>query len=241
MLLLFTSFLAGVLTVLAPCVVAILPALLARSADGKRSHSPYWVIGGLAASVFAFSILLKSTTLLIDIPTSVWTMISGTIIVVFGIVTLFPGLWDRIALVLKLPVVAQQNLAHAQESKRGRLGDVIIGASLGPVFSACSPTYALIVASILPATPLLGIAYLLSYIAGLSLILGLIAIFGRTVIRKLGWGINPHSSFKRVLGIILILLGVLIATGLDKEILSIMVENGWFDWQINLESGLSGQ
>lgn len=238
MILFLTSFLAGILTVLAPCVVAILPALLARSTDGKRTHSPYWVIGGLAASVFAFSILLKSTTLLIDIPTSVWASISGAIIVMFGVVTLFPGLWDRVALALRLPLVAQQNLAQAQENKGGRAGDILIGASLGPVFSACSPTYALIVASILPVTPALGIAYLLSYIAGLSLVLGLIAVFGRAAIQKLGWGINPHSVFKKVLGIILVVLGVLIATGTDKDILALLVENGWFDWQINLESGL---
>lgn len=240
MILLLTSFLAGVLTVLAPCVVAILPALLARSVDGKRTHSPYWVIGGLAASVFLFSILLKSTTLLIDVPTMVWTSISGGIIVLFGLITLFPLLWDKLMLRLGTPLAAQQGLARAT-AHRGRWGDLLIGASLGPVFSACSPTYGLIVATVLPATPLLGLTYLVAYIAGLCLVLGLIAIFGRALIRKLGWGVNPHSTFKKVMGVLLIIIGIMIATGIDKDILGMLVSGGWFDWQIDLESGLMGQ
>lgn len=238
MILLITSFLAGVLTVLAPCVVAILPALLARSVDGKRSHSPYIVIGSLAASVFIFSILLKSTTLLIDIPTGVWTSISGGIIAIFGIVLLWPGLWDAVAVKLGFGLAAQKKLAGAS-TRRGAWGDVVIGASLGPVFSACSPTYALIVASILPATPLQGVIYLLSYIAGLSLVLGMIAVFGRALVRRLGWGLNPESVFRRTLGALLVVLGLVIMFGIDKDILAWAVEAGLFDWQVQLEQNLS--
>lgn len=238
MILLVTSFLAGMLSILAPCAIALIPVLLARSATGKRQRSPFFVIAGLGVSIVIFSILLKSTTLLIAVPTMFLAIASGLIITLFGVITLFPSLWDNIALALRLPLVAQKNLATVS-SKRGVWADVLLGASLGPVFSACSPTYALIVAVILPADPLIGFGYLLAYVAGLSLLLGLIAVFGRVIVDKLKWGINPESIFHKVLGSILIVVGVMIMTGLDKQVLSLLVGSGLFDWQINFESGLT--
>lgn len=237
MALLFVSLLAGILSVLAPCVIAILPVLLARSADGKRMRSPAYIIGGLSGSIIVFSLLLKASTLLIDIPTSTWQIISGVIIVLFGVTYLFPSLWEKLAMWLHLAERANKTSGKALQ-KQGRVADVVLGASLGPVFSACSPTYALIVASILPATPIRGFIYLLAFTAGLAGMLALISIGGSKIVQKLGWGINPKGWFKRILGIVLITIGLLIATGTDKQILGFVVERGWFNWQVSLESNL---
>ncbi len=237
MALLLVSLLAGMLSVLAPCVIALLPILLARSSDGTRSRSPIFIIGGLSASIMIFSILLKASTLLIDIPTRYWQIISGVIILGFGITYLFPNIWESLAMKLKLQTKANQVSGKALQ-KKGKIGDILLGASLGPVFSACSPTYALIVASILPATPIQGFIYLLAFVAGLSLMLGLIAVLGSKMVQKLGWGINPNGLFKKILGVVFILVGILIATGTDKQILGYIVERGWFDWQVAIESAL---
>jgi cytochrome c-type biogenesis protein len=237
MALLLVSLLAGMLSVLAPCVIALLPILLARSSDGTRSRSPIFIIGGLGVSIMIFSISLKASTLLIDIPTRYWQIVSGVIILGFGITYLFPNIWESLAMKLNLQTKANQASGKALQRK-GKIGDVVLGASLGPVFSACSPTYALIVASILPATPIQGLFYLLAFVLGLSLMLGLIAVLGSKMVQKLGWGINPNGWFKRILGIIFILVGILIATGTDKQILGYIVERGWFDWQVAIESTL---
>ena len=69
--------------------------------------------------------------------------------------------------------------------------------------------------------------------------LALIAIFGQKLIKKLGWGINPRGVFRRVLGAILLVVGVMIITGFDKTILTFLVESGWYDFQIELESNLT--
>jgi cytochrome c-type biogenesis protein len=231
------AFLAGMFTILAPCVVTLIPILLARTATGGKSHSATAVILGLGISIILFSILLKSTTLLLGIPSATWAIISGVIVTLFGVVTLWPKLWENIVLKLRLPITAQQNMGKASV-KKGIWGDLLLGASLGPVFSACSPTYALIVAVILPADPLLGMVYLVMFVLGLSLMLALLAVFGRALVQKLGWGINPNGVFRKVLGIVLIVIGLMIVTGFDKDILALLVENGWYDFQINLESGL---
>lgn len=237
MTLLIVALLAGVLTILAPCVISMIPILLARTSDGSKSHSATLVIVGLGVSIIVFSVLLKSTTLLLGVPSATWAIISGVIIILFGLVTLFPKLWDWVVLKTRLPIVAQQNMSKAS-TKKGVWGDLLLGASLGPVFSACSPTYALIVASTLPVDPLLGLVYLIAFVIGLSLMLALLAVFGRALVKKLGWGINPNGVFRKILGIILLVIGVMIVTGLDKDLLTLLVESGWYDFQIDLESGL---
>lgn len=235
MILLISSFLAGMLTVLAPCVVLFLPVILSRGINTNRR--PWLVLTCLAFSVIIFSILLKSTTLLIDVPQSFWSAASGVIILLFGVATLWPQMWESISLQLGLMLNAQKQLSNASKSK-GVLGDILVGVSLGPVFSACSPTYALIVATILPAEPLQGLIYLLAYVAGLLIVLALIAMLGRGLIQKLRWVINPQGVFHKILGISLVIIGFMIIFGIDKLLLSLLIEGGVFDWQLNLESAL---
>lgn len=235
--LLLVSFIAGMLTILAPCVVSIIPILLARSADGVRQRSPVWVILGLSVSIIIFTVLLKATTLLIGIPPSVWQIISGLIIIFFGIVTVFPSIWEWIVLKTRFVFASQDALGKATK-QRGVWGDVALGASLGPVFSACSPTYALLVAVVLPVQPIVGLGYLLVFVAGLALMLWLIAFFGQRLIKKLGWGINPRGWFRRILGVILVIVGIFIVTGWDKVLLGWLVQSGWYDFQLQLESNL---
>lgn len=235
--LLIVSLIAGIISVLAPCTVSMLPILLARSADGKRTRSPLLIIGGLLGSIFIFSIILKASTALIGVPKEVWQIISGGIIIIFGVFTLSPDLWEKITGASGLQLLAQKKSASALQ-KKGKLADVLLGASLGPVFSACSPTYALIVASILPAKPVEGVLYLVVFLIGLGSMLTLITLAGSAAIKKLGWGINPHGWFKRVLGILFIILGIMLATGFDKTIQTDLINRGWFDWQVTLESKL---
>ena len=230
--------LAGALSVLAPCVVGLLPVLVGRSlAPGSRAHSATLVIVGLCASIFTFSLLLKASTLFIAVPQRVWQVVAGVILIGFGVVSLAPQLWDAVAGRLRLAEIGDRG-ARSGMGRQSRAGDVLLGASLGPVFSACSPTYAVIVAVILPATPAEGVVYLLAYVAGLAAMMAVVVAGGRRAVRALGWGVDPHGWFRRVLGVLFILFGVIIATGLDKELLSFVVENGWFDWQIRVEDGL---
>ena len=237
MTILIASLIAGMLTILAPCVVSVIPILLARTTNDATRRSPLLVITGLSVSILVFSVLLKSTTLLFDVPSTAWSVISGVIIVIFGIAMTFPKSWEWVMLKTRFVFFAQKNMGKAS-TKKGPWGDLLIGASLGPVFSACSPTYALIVANILPADPLLGLAYLIAFIVGLALMLGAIALFGQSLVKRLGWGINPSGVFRKVLGGILLIIGFMIMLGIDKDILAIFVQSGWYDFQINLENGL---
>lgn len=222
---LFASFFAGILTVLAPCVITLLPIILGGSLGQKNILKPLIIAGSLSISVIIFSLLLKSTTLLISVPDEFWRSISGLLIIFFGFTMLAPILWER--LTIKLKLYKSQNFLEKSKQKEGHLGSVLLGASLGPVFTTCSPTYAVILAIILPNNFGVGLINLIFYALGLFLILLFIGYGGRKIVNSFKFAVNPNGWFKRTLGAVLILTGLLIFTGFDKTIESQIIDSGY--------------
>ncbi len=225
---LLVAFFSGVLTVLAPCILPLLPVVIGSSASGRGRATPYIVVGSLATSIVVFTFVLKVSTAFITIPPETWTYLSGGILFIFGITLFFPGLWESLPGIGKLSVGSNKVLGSGFQ-KHNFWGDVIVGASLGPIFSTCSPTYFVILASVLPASFLLGTVYLLAYVIGLSLVLLLIAILGERFTQKLTGLSDPKGWFKRGIGLLFIVLGLMIIFGLEKKLETALLENNYFD------------
>ena len=232
MLLLLISFIAGVLTVLAPCILPLLPVIIGGSlaeggTGGFNIKKAFTIILSLGISVIAFTLLLKASTLFIDIPEYVWKWISGGIVLFLGLVTLFPSLWESRLLAR---VSAKSNILLGRgDQKKSFWGDVIVGSALGPVFSTCSPTYFIVLATVLPVHPAVGMIYLLSYTIGLCLSLFLVAFVGQKIMHGLGIAADPRGWFKRTLGIIFIIVGIAVIGGFDKKTQLFLLESGFFD------------
>lgn len=239
------SFVAGILTVLAPCILPLLPIIIGGSSlqqDNQKKISlkhPLAIITSLVLSIVAFTLILKATTALLGVPTVIWAIISGGIVLLFGINLLFPVLWEKFIIATGLATLTSRFMGISQ-GKKGIKKDILLGAALGPVFNSCSPTYALIIAVILPASFILGVGYLIAYAVGLGLILLLISIFGRLLVNKMKWMSNPKGIFQKVIGILFILVGIFVILGLDKKVQSYVLENGWYDPIIQVEKSLRG-
>ncbi len=84
---------------LAPCILPLLPVIVGGSlsnggGEGLNKKKALTVIISLGISVIAFTLLLKASTLFINIPEYIWKWISGGIVIFLGLVTLFPSLWE---------------------------------------------------------------------------------------------------------------------------------------------------
>jgi cytochrome c-type biogenesis protein len=242
------SFVAGILTVAAPCVLPLLPVIVggsivrtdADTAVAERQwFRPLVIAASLAISVVIFTLILKGTTSLLGIPQVVWQIIAGGILLLFGLTMLFPVLWERV-----MTVTGMQNRANAaldRSYRRGGIGgDILLGAALGPTFSSCSPTYALILATVLPVSFAEGLLYIVFYAVGLAVTLLLVAVLGQTFARKLGWLSSPSGWFRRVVGITLLVVGLGVILGLDKQLQAFVLEQGWYDPIKQFEEGISG-
>ena len=233
--LLITSFLAWGLTILSPCVLPLLPVIIGSTAGSKNPWKPFIVTTSLAISIVIFTLLLKASSLLIDIPQFFWTSISGWIVLLFGLFLLMPELWEKIATKLNLNQRSQTSLSKAGTGESLR-SSILIGAALGPVFSSCSPTYFVILATVLPVNFALWLIYLLVYAFGLMLTLWIIGYFGQKVIVKLKWAANPKGWFKKIMWILLILVGLALITGFEKRIETFILDSGY--WITKIEENL---
>ena len=95
MLLFLGAVVAGVLTTLAPCVLPMLPVIVGGSlgpSSAQARRRAYVITASLGLSIVLFTLILKATTALIGIPSDVWQWISGGILIVLGLVSLFPGI-----------------------------------------------------------------------------------------------------------------------------------------------------
>ncbi len=238
MTLLLISFFAWVLTILAPCVLPLLPIILSGSIENPDDKKwPFVIIASLALSMIVFSIFLKATTFFISVPQSFWAMFSGWLIVWLWIITVFPDLWKKLSSKLWLDKKSNEAFSTSTQAS-GNKKNILMWLSLGPVFTSCSPTYALILAIILPASFLVWIINLVAYALWLSFVLILIAFFGQKIVSKLKIFADPKSKFKKILWIIFILVWLAIFTGFDKQVEIFMIEKWYFIDTTSFENSL---
>jgi cytochrome c biogenesis protein CcdA/thiol-disulfide isomerase/thioredoxin len=212
--------LAGILTVLAPCVLPLLPVIVGGSLSGDLHdrRRPIVIVGSLAASLVVFTLALKATTLLIRVPPGALNLLSGGIIVAIGAAMLFPVGYARMVAMTGIEARAQSLLGRGEKDRGHLAGPVLIGLALGPIFSSCSPVYAYILATVLPANFGLAMAYLAAYVLGLAAVLLAIAYFGQRVTARLRPLSNPSGWFQRSLAIIFVLVGLAVITGFGTKI-----------------------
>ncbi len=131
---------------------------------------------------------------------------------------------DRLSAALTLQGRSTARLTAARR-REGLAGGVLTGAALGPVFTSCSPMYGYVIVTVLPARPSYGFALLVVYVLGLCGTLAAVALAGRGLLSRLGWLADPHGRLRRGLGAVFVLVGVLVVTGVDREVQTWLVEH----------------
>lgn len=216
--LLIISFIAGVITVFAPCVFTFLPVILVGSYGEKKNYRRAFIVtASLVVSVIVFTLLLRVSTSLIQVPLSFWDLLAGTIILLQGIFLLRPAIWEVVS--------GWFGFSRSSSLLKEDSSAVLTGMALGPIFSSCSPTYGYIIAVVIQSSFSVGIIYLLTYVFGLCLVLFLISILGNKFIKNLKWGTNPDGAFKKTLAVILIVLGIFIMTGFYKKVETYIIQS----------------
>lgn len=224
MLPLVGALVAGVLTTLAPCVLPVLPVVVGGSVASATRTRALVVTASLGLSVVAFTLLLKVSTALIGVDPQVWNVVAGSLLIALGLAGLFPATWDRVSISLGLQRRSAERLATAR-GREGFAGSVLTGAALGPVFTSCSPMYGYVVVTVLPSRPAYGLLLLALYVVGLCATLLAIALLGRRVLSRAGVLADPHGWLRRSLGAVFLVVGVLVLTGLDRDLQTWLVAN----------------
>jgi cytochrome c biogenesis protein CcdA/thiol-disulfide isomerase/thioredoxin len=210
LLLMLFAFIAGAGTAITPCVLPVVPALLASSATGGRRR-PIGIVIGLAATFTIAIVLLAQLVKGVGLASGAARTLAIVVLLVFGLAMLIPSLAARVQAPLS-------RLARFGPKTRGDgfWSGIGVGAALGFV---CAPCAGPILAAVTSVSASSGasarvVLVALSYSAGLSAVMLLYAFAGRTVIdriRRVGRG----YAVERTLGVILIVTAVAMSLNLD--------------------------
>lgn len=230
------SFIAGVLSILSPCVLPLVPIIVGTALNTHRL-GPYALALGLAISFTVIGVFLATLGDALGIDQALFRNIAAYLFILFGVILLSASLQARFASVTSGLGGSGQYLLNklSTDSLSGQFG---LGLLLGVVWSPC-------VGPILGATVTLAsqgqqlqqvviIMAIFGLGAGLPLIL--LGMLSRQVMMNVRGKLFAAGKLgKQVLGAVMLLLGIMILTGLDKHLESALVAISP-DWLISLST-----
>ncbi len=167
------GFLAGVITAISPCVLPVLPILLAGGATGRK---PLRIIAGLVSSFVVFTLFATWLLDTLGLPQDLLRNIAIALLFLVAATLLVP----------RLGLLVEKPFARLTRFRAGG-GGFILGASLGLVFVPCAgPVLAAI--SVKAATESVGwkvIVLTVAYAAGAAVPMLLIALGGKQLAGRL--------------------------------------------------------
>jgi len=123
----------------------------------------------------------------------------------------------------------------AAHRRSGLLGAVLTGVALGPVFTSCSPLYPYVVVTALPAEPGRGLVLLSGSVLGPVAVL---LTVGQPAVRRLRWAADPHAPWRRALGVVFIVIGVLVLPGTMQVVETWILDNSPIaTWELGADLG----
>jgi cytochrome c biogenesis protein CcdA/thiol-disulfide isomerase/thioredoxin len=230
LVLIIVAFVAGLVTAVSPCVLPILPIVLATGADGDRRR-PYLVIAGLIASFSFFTLASVQIIQALHLPSSTLRDIAIVVIAVFGLTLLVPALttgYER--LTARLPDVG------VRLARPGVAGGLITGVGLGLVWTPCAGPILGAITSLAVTQPGSGatLTLVVVYSIGAGLPLLAIALGGRAALARLRMR-SASAWASKVFGVLVLATAGLMAVGADSA-LSADLTSALPDWTGTLQT-----
>jgi cytochrome c biogenesis protein CcdA/thiol-disulfide isomerase/thioredoxin len=211
------AFLAGLITILSPCILPVLPIVLAGSAGGGRAR-PLGVIAGFVASFTFFTLSLTAIVRALGVSADLIRYVAVAVIVAAGVVMLVPKLRD--AFELAVSRIASRAPTSRKVGGAGFWSGLPIGLGLGLLWTPCvGPIMASVISLALTTRVDGGAVFLtLAYTLGTSIPMLAVMLGGRALLTRIPSLARNMAKIQRGFGAVMILVGVGVGFGLDRRI-----------------------
>jgi cytochrome c-type biogenesis protein len=219
------AFLAGVLSVLSPCVLPLLPIVLGAALSEHRL-GPAALSSGVALSFTTIGIFVATFGFAIGLDGDVLRYAAAVLLVAIGVILLVPAAQARFALAAN-PVAVWTETRFGGVSTHGWQGQFGVGLLLGAVWSPCvGPTLGAASLAAAQTEHIASVALtMLVFGLGAALPLLLLGLLSREAMLRWRGGLRSMAgAMKHVMGAALILAGVSIVTGLDRHVETLLVD-----------------
>ena len=242
-LLLLFAFIAGVVTILSPCVLPVLPVVLSTSVAGGRWR-PWGVVAGFLTTFSAATLTLSALVRAFGFSADILRYVSAAIIVLFALVLIVPAAKDRF-MMLASSLVSRGNFTPKPGFRRGTsdvragmdadadkrapsgfISGFLTGISLGIVWTPCvGPIMASVITMAAGSTVDGGaVLIVLAYSLGTSVPLFAIMQGGRALVSRFPLLYKNLSSLQRGFGVTMLVAGIAIFTGWDRQVQTFLLQ-----------------
>jgi len=216
-LLILFSFAAGVITVLSPCVLPVLPVVLSGSVGGGRLR-PLGIIAGFLSS---FSILTLALTFLVRsfaIDPELLRTLAAVAIILMAVILVVPALKDRF-MIFAGSLLGGKRRVSAEGERQGFVPGFAAGVSLGVVWTPCvGPIMASVITLAISSSVDAGaVAITLAYALGTSVPLFAVMQGGRALLNRFPGLSGRLGSVQRVFGVLMLVTGIALLGGWDRS------------------------
>jgi cytochrome c-type biogenesis protein len=218
------AFVAGLLSILSPCVLPLLPLVLGAAAAEHR-YAPALLAIGVALSFVAIGLFMATIGFAVGLDGDSLRLVAAALLIALGVILLAPELQARVA-AAGGPISDRLSAAFGAGARGGMFGQFGVGLLLGAVWSPCvGPTLG--AASVLAARgeDLSAVAATMAAFGlGAAAPLMLLGALSRQAMAR--WRdrlLTVGKQAKQALGASLVLIGVLIVSGYDKTLETALV------------------
>ena len=223
MILLVLAYLGGVLTILSPCILPVLPFVFARS-DRPFLRSGLPLLIGMALMFAVVASLAAVGSQWVAQANQIGRWIALVVMALFALALLWPALADRLLSPFqRLGARLSASADKATDAGRGGVGtSLLIGVATGLLWAPCAGP---ILGLILTGAALQGASVgtsglLLAYALGAATSLALAIWIGGRVFTALKRRLGAGEWIRRALGVAALLAVVAIAMGWDTGVLT---------------------
>ncbi|KKQ73682.1 MAG: hypothetical protein US96_C0056G0008 [Candidatus Woesebacteria bacterium GW2011_GWB1_38_5b] len=216
-LLIAFAFLAGIITVLSPCILPILPIILTSSIGGVNTGKsrPIGVVIGFILSFTFFTLFLSTIVRLSGVPVETLRFVSIIVVAGFGISLLVP----QFQVLLERLFSKLAGLMPSSQGRTGFGGGLLIGFSVGLLWTPCvGPILASVISLAITGTVTLD-AFLitLAYSLGTAIPMFLIMLGGQNALRRVPWLLSNLGHIQKIFGVLMILTAIGIFFNVDRR------------------------
>jgi cytochrome c biogenesis protein CcdA/thiol-disulfide isomerase/thioredoxin len=221
MILLLLAFLGGILTIISPCILPVLPFVFAK-ADQPFRRSGLPLLAGMALTFAGFAAIATVGGAWVVRANQYGRVAALVVLAVFGLTLLWPALADR----LSRPFVQLGSRLSQPSGPDGQpaspLRSLLLGIATGLLWAPCAGP---ILGLILTGAALEGASsrsafLLLAYAAGAATSLAVALFAGGRVFAALKRSLGAEAWIRGTLGVLVLAGVVVIAFGLDRGLLT---------------------
>ena len=203
------------MTILSPCILPILPIVLAGSvSNGKRR--PLGIVTGFVLSFCFFTLSLATLVKLTGVSPDIMRGFSVVILVLFGLSMVIPAL---LRFSERFFTLLSRFSKSGNSTSQGFGGGLVLGLSLGLVWAPCvGPILASVITLAASSSVNMEIILItLSYALGTAVPMFLIIIGGRNVFCRVSRLNRYTASIQKSFGILMIIVAMMIYFQFDRK------------------------